>query len=244
MNYSYDFHIHSALSPCAEDEMTPNNIVNMAVLNGLDIIAVADHNSPTNLPAFEKCARDKSLLFIPGIEVESVEEVHISCLFADLSSAMAMGEFVEEHLQHIENDESVLGAQHILDAEDNVIAKEERMLLFSTDLTSEKIFEAADRYGGCAYFSHVDRTSYSVLSVLGAFPGNIGTGVVEVSNSDRGREFSAKRADLKAKTVLYCSDAHRLADISKGENIIDFPIEHTRITACDVINWIKNKSRG
>ncbi|MEG2203410.1 MAG: PHP domain-containing protein, partial [Christensenellaceae bacterium] len=45
MQIYYDFHIHSALSPCGEDDMTPNNIVNMAKIKGLDAIAVCDHNS-------------------------------------------------------------------------------------------------------------------------------------------------------------------------------------------------------
>ena len=31
--------------------MTPNNIVNMAIIKELDFIAVTDHNSAKNLPA-------------------------------------------------------------------------------------------------------------------------------------------------------------------------------------------------
>ena len=41
----YDFHIHSALSPCGDADMTPNNIVGMASIKGLDAIAVSDHNT-------------------------------------------------------------------------------------------------------------------------------------------------------------------------------------------------------
>ena len=40
-----DLHIHSCLSPCGDELMTPNNIAGMAMLKGLDAIAVADHNS-------------------------------------------------------------------------------------------------------------------------------------------------------------------------------------------------------
>ncbi|MDO5479206.1 MAG: histidinol-phosphatase, partial [Clostridia bacterium] len=29
MKLYYDLHIHSALSPCGDNDMTPNNIVNM-----------------------------------------------------------------------------------------------------------------------------------------------------------------------------------------------------------------------
>ena len=51
MKLAADLHIHSCISPCADMSMTPNNVVNMAYLKGLDVIAVADHNSARNLPA-------------------------------------------------------------------------------------------------------------------------------------------------------------------------------------------------
>ena len=56
MKVYYDLHIHSALSPCAEVEMTPNNIVNMSLLKGLDMIAVTDHNSCGNIRAVMEVA--------------------------------------------------------------------------------------------------------------------------------------------------------------------------------------------
>lgn len=241
MNYYYDFHIHTALSPCAEDEMTPNNIVNMAMISGLDLIAVTDHNATANLPAIAKCAAEKGIVFVPGIEVESAEEVHISCLFPTVEAAQAMGQLVKVHLLPLENQEDVLGAQYIFDAEDNIVGKEARMLLFASDLGDEEIFGAARDFGGCAYFSHVDRDSYSVLSVLGSLPETIHTGVVEVSNTMRGREFLLGRKDLRSKSILFSSDCHRLADMSGRENWIDLPVDRQRLTAQDVINWIREK---
>ena len=47
--YRYDLHIHSALSPCAEKDMTPVTIVGLAKANGLDFVAVSDHNSIKNV---------------------------------------------------------------------------------------------------------------------------------------------------------------------------------------------------
>ena len=114
MKYTYDMHIHSALSPCAEEEMTPNNIVNMAVLNGLDIIAVTDHNSAGNLQAFKECSDRKGIVFVPGIEVESAEEVHIVCLFADVESACMMGDEVRKNLLPAENKPDIFGTQLFL----------------------------------------------------------------------------------------------------------------------------------
>ena len=39
--YFYDFHIHSCLSPCGDDDMTPNNIAGMAAIKGLSVIALS-----------------------------------------------------------------------------------------------------------------------------------------------------------------------------------------------------------
>ena len=50
MNIAVDLHMHSCLSPCGDELMTPNNIVNMAKLKGLDAIAVCDHNTARHLP--------------------------------------------------------------------------------------------------------------------------------------------------------------------------------------------------
>ena len=47
----YDFHMHSCLSPCGDDDMTPANLVGMAFVNGLQAIALTDHNSCLNCPA-------------------------------------------------------------------------------------------------------------------------------------------------------------------------------------------------
>ncbi len=240
--YGYDFHIHSALSPCAQEEMTPNNIVNMARLNGLELIAVTDHNSAKNLPAIAECAQRSGILLIPGLEVESAEEVHVSCLFPDVDKALKMGELVAQHLPPLKNKEKIFGTQYIFDSRDHIVGKEEQLLLFSTALTVETIFQAARELGGEAYFSHVDRDSYSVLSVLGGFPDTIDAEVAEISDTARGRRFREENADLKEKRILFSSDSHRLADISRGNNKIKLHLKGREPAADDVINWIRKKT--
>jgi len=88
MKYAIDLHIHSCLSPCGDMDMTPNNIVNMAILKGLDIISVTDHNTTYNLPAINKVALDSGIMLIPGIEVQTKEEVHMLCYFRSIDSAL------------------------------------------------------------------------------------------------------------------------------------------------------------
>ena len=70
----YDLHIHTCLSPCGDDDMTPGDICAMAALKGLDLIAVTDHNTALNLPAAAECAACSGLLFVPGIEISCRDE--------------------------------------------------------------------------------------------------------------------------------------------------------------------------
>ncbi|NLD19819.1 MAG: PHP domain-containing protein [Clostridiales bacterium] len=239
MKIKYDLHIHSALSPCAEEEMTPNNIVNMAVLNGLDAIAVTDHNSTGNVRAVEECARSKSVVVVPGMEVESTEEVHICCLFPNVESAESMSDFVSKNLKSIKNQPNVLGRQQLLDSMDRCVGEEEQMLLFASSLTIEEIFSKVEELGGCGFFAHVDRSSYSVLSVLGAFPEKEPGNVVEVTGSPEGRGFASQRDEIKGRRLLFSSDSHRLADMNRGEDEIEIDIRGDTLTAKDIVDWIK-----
>ena len=243
MNYYYDFHIHSALSPCAEEEMTPNNIVNMAMVNGLDIIAVTDHNAAGNLASAGICAEKAGILFLPGIEVESVEEIHIICLFAKVEAALDMERFLKKHLLPMENQEQIFGPQYLMDEEDQIIGKEPQMLLLSSDLSSEQVFKEAEQRGGAAYFAHIDRNSYSVLSSLGCVPQEIETGILEMTTSENSQALLKKRKDIKDYYILHSSDSHRLADISHRTWSLEIPIEKEKITSDDVIDHLRKMRR-
>ena len=111
MKLYYDLHIHSALSPCGDMDMTPNNIVNMSIIKGLDIIAVSDHNSVGNVRSCLKVAERSDLVVVPAMEVETSEEVHVLCLFPDIESAEKMAEQVYAALGDIKNRPEIFGDQ-------------------------------------------------------------------------------------------------------------------------------------
>ena len=92
--YTYDLHIHSCLSPCGDNEMTPNNLVGMAAVMGLDIIAITDHNTCKNAPAVLKAAEEAGILAIPGMELCTAEEAHVVCLFETLEGAMDFDSYI------------------------------------------------------------------------------------------------------------------------------------------------------
>ena len=129
MELYYDFHIHSALSPCADNDMTPNNIVNMARLKGLDAIAVCDHNSTKNVMAIEKVARGAGITFLPGMEMTTAEEVHMLALFEKAQAAEAFGDMVYAALPDIPNKPDYFGEQLVMDENDEIIGKLDKLLI-------------------------------------------------------------------------------------------------------------------
>lgn len=221
MRYYYDLHIHSALSPCGDDDMTPNNIVNMALLKGLDIIAVTDHNACDNAEAVMKAGQKAGLLVIPGMEIESAEEVHVLSLFPDLESTRRVSRVLREHSMHIRNREEIFGCQRILNEDDEQVGTVEELLITATTLSIEEVFRVVSEAGGLAIPAHVDRSSHSVLSNLGAIPDSIAVVNVELSRDCDAESFFTENPELRQYGVLRDSDAHYLWDISEKENYFE-----------------------
>ncbi len=217
MEFAADFHIHTALSPCGDEDMTPNNIVNMALLKGLDIIAVTDHNSCSNLPAVMEVARENGLMVIPGIEVQTKEEVHIICLFKRMEGAVKFAEIVYNSLPYIKNNEEVFGRQLIFNAKDEIIGKEDKLLLSSTALSISDVFILVRGLGGICIPAHVDRPGFSIITNLGFIPANLKVKTIEVSKKFTAEAAFKKFPFLSKFNHIISSDAHYLEDISERE---------------------------
>lgn len=223
MRLSYDLHMHSALSPCGDDDMTPNNMVNMAILNGLDIIALTDHNSCKNCAPFCKIAQENGILALPGMELCTAEEIHVICLFPTLTAAAEFDRLVYPHIPPIKNDVKIFGNQLILDREDNVMGTEPKLLVNATDIPIEEVSALVGQFGGVAYPAHVDKSAYSVLSNLGFIPPECGFSVVEVKNPAVFLQNEENVKKLEGRMVLTDSDAHYLWDIAEPKNVIELP---------------------
>lgn len=224
MKVFYDFHIHSALSPCADDDMTPNNIVNMAKLKGLDVIAITDHNSVKNAPAAMAAGESANLTVLAGMEIETAEEVHLVALFSTLESAKAAEDIIWKSLPPIQNRKDIFGNQIIMDENDDILKEVDRLLVTACSLSIDEVFNMVKGLGGIVFPAHVDRSSYSILSNLGFIPKNLNVSFVEVSKniSDINGYISGVSC-LKDMKALRNSDAHTLGDISERENYIEIP---------------------
>ncbi|HOQ07542.1 MAG TPA: PHP domain-containing protein [Clostridiales bacterium] len=221
MKFAVDLHIHSALSPCADKDMTPNNIVNMAVLKGLDAIAVTDHNSAANLQAISICAQRNGLVFIPGMEVETTEEIHIVCLMPDLESMSRFSAAVRQAMPRIENRPDIFGRQLIMDENDNVVCEEPMMLLTACRMTADDVTALARELNGVAVPAHVDRPSYSIISNLGFVPEEFGIKFLEISRDCDAALFRSMHPELESYQLVRSSDAHYLGDILERESMLE-----------------------
>lgn len=236
MKLYYDFHTHSCLSPCGDNNMTPYNLVNMAKLLGLDIIALTDHNTCENCASAIKAGEAIGLTVIPGMELCTSEEVHVVCLFPDVESAMEFSDYVISSMPPVKNRPDIFGEQLIMDETDNVIGNQEKLLTIASAISISDVCRTVEDYGGVCYPAHIDRSSYSVLSNLGMITEDMGFSAVEMTAEADRETLLRNHPILNGVQIFVDSDAHYLENMKDAENIIDIPEN----TAKAVIDFIKS----
>jgi PHP family Zn ribbon phosphoesterase len=237
INISYDFHLHSCLSPCGDKEMTPANIAGMAFVNGLDAIALTDHNTVKNCSALKKAAENYGLVCLYGMELTTLEEVHTVCLFADGGAAEQWNDYVYSHLIKVKNEAKIFDEQVIMDHEDNILGYEENLLINATDISFDEVFEPVERLGGIAFPAHVDKSSYSLISNLGFVPPQSSFTVAEFKNLSLADDLLNKHPYFKNCKLLSNSDAHYLEQVNTPINFLEIE----ELSAHAIINALKKK---
>jgi PHP family Zn ribbon phosphoesterase len=209
-----DLHVHTVLSPCAEVEMIPPLIVRRARELGLEIIAITDHNAAHNAEAVIEAAAGTGVSVLPGIEVQSREEVHLVCLFDAQDRVLAWQERVSGALPDRENDEVFFGAQFVVDASGGYRYTEKRLLLTSTALSVDEIVAGVRALGGIVLPAHVDRPSFSLIANLGFVPPGLAIAGVELSRQADLAEVEQRWPQLAGYGKLVGGDAHRLEEMT------------------------------
>jgi predicted metal-dependent phosphoesterase TrpH len=212
-----DLHIHSALSPCGADEMTPAAIVACALERGLDMIAVCDHNAAGNVRAVQEVGEAAGLAVLAGMELASVEEVHVVGLFPDAAHAEQVAAQVRELLPEADPGYySFFGEQPLLAADGCLTGSETVALAWATPLELSQVVDLIHRGGGLAVAAHIDRKAFSVCSQLGFVPADAGFDALELS---RFLPADSPRLETFAKLglpMVGSSDAHFLEEIGQG----------------------------
>ena len=231
MNFFADLHIHSCLSPCGDKDMTPGNILGMAVVKGLEIVAISDHNAARNLPAAEKIAEAYGLLLVPAIEITTSEEVHMLGYFPDVKTAVGFGDMLKTHLPPGKNKPAFFGEQLVMNEDDEVIGHEDALLIGATDLTLEECAEKVRSVGGVPVPAHINRGSNGLLVNLGMMPPSPTFTTVEVW-----KDLPCPLEPTEKKHVLHSSDAHYLENIQEPEFSLRLPEK----SVAALLDWMRS----
>ena len=218
-----DLHLHTCLSPCADDNMSPLAIVREAKKKGLHVIGICDHNSTKNVAAVCEAGEREGLAVIGGVEVCSREEVHILGLFDKKKGLEDIQKLIDANLSG-ENNPEIFGPQYLCDETDKVVGSESRLLIGATKLSVEEIVESIHRFGGLAIASHVDRECFSLFSQLGVVPPGLEVDALEISFQHSIPQAKELFPQTKGHQLVCSSDAHRLDDIGTA------PVKFTGIS--------------
>ena len=216
--YYYDFHIHSCLSPCADNDMTPANIAGMATVAGLNIVALTDHNSARNCPAFFAAAKRQGIIPVAGMELTTAEDIHVVCLFEHLEDALRFNDAVDGQRIPIANRPDIFGDQLLMDENDEPVGIEENLLTNATQIPIEAVPALVAEHNGICFPAHIDREANGIIAVLGTFPEELPFTCAELHDMDSREAFCENFPALKSKRFLAGSDAHYLWDIPDKRN--------------------------
>ena len=203
-----DLHIHTVLSPCADLDMSPENIVARAKKNKLDIIGITDHNSTRNCESVMKAAARENIFVLPGCEVNTAEEIHVLALFPDIEIMNEFQQYIDQHLLPIKNHPSLFGFQVIVDDDANILGYEDYYLGSSLDVSIDEIEKMVHDLGGIFIPAHVDRHVASIYSQLGFIPEGLQYEALQISKRVNEAEIRKKYSIADETSVVKFSDSH------------------------------------
>lgn len=208
VNISYDLHIHSCLSPCGDNTMTPANICAVAEARGLEAIALTDHNTARNCAPFLAYCEAFGLIGIPGLEINTVEEVHAVCLFRTLEAALDFDAYVYERLQKVANNERIFGQQILVNDDEEEIGREPYLLINATDIAFDEVWDLVRARDGVMFPAHIDKDANSLTANLGFIPPDSPFKTVEVKDLRKLHQVKAAFPYVEQCQIVSDSDAH------------------------------------
>ena len=239
MRYYYDLHIHSCLSPCGGDDSTPDSIAGMGELNGLDIMALTDHNTAKNCPAFFKAAERHGIIPVAGMELTTAEDIHAVCLFGSLEGAMEFDRLIESRRVLVENRPDIFGMQVMCDDADNPVGTDKFLLTNATTVSLDEAPALAERFGGVCFPAHIDRQANGIIAVLGVFPESPAFTCAELHDREKAAEYAAL-CGKAGKRLISSSDAHYIWDIKEKTDFIELECER-RDAAVQLIRYLRGE---
>ena len=213
--WAIDLHMHSALSPCAQDTMLPGPVVERCLGFGLDVIAITDHNAVDNVRPFYEEGKDKGLIVVPGMELETREGIHLICLFDAIEALQSWDEMLRPLKSAQKNDSRYFGHQWVVSRAGELLREEGRMLLDSSDISVDDAIPAIHSLGGLCIAAHVDRQSYSITAVLGLIPDYLPFDGIELTRHLPRDENLLREISRQGYRYITAGDAHDLGQIGE-----------------------------
>lgn len=213
-DYKVDLHVHTVLSPCAEVEMIPPLIVETALELGIRLIAITDHNASANIEAVQKAAENSTLNVLPGMEIQTREEVHSLCLFDTLAQIEKFQSLVNTTLPPIKNNAEHFGEQFVVDESGDFIRREEQLLLVSSSMSLNEAWKITNDLGGLFIPAHVNRKAFGLLENLGLVPTDITIEGLEISRHITPDDAQIAYPQIKGYPLIQNGDVHRLDEFN------------------------------
>lgn len=207
-----ELHVHTVLSPCASVEMIPPLIVQTALDRGIQLIAITDHNTSANVSAVMKAAEESGLAVLPGMELQTHEEVHLLCLFDDLDKLLNWQAIVDQHLPDMQNNPDYFGEQFIVDETGDFLGIEPRLLINSVKLSLEQSIQQVHALGGLAIPAHIDRKAFGLIENLGMIPIDLPIDALEISRHITPDLALKKYPEAASFRIIQSGDVHHLDD--------------------------------
>lgn len=210
--YQAELHIHTVLSPCAGIEMIPPLIVQQAIQSGLNLIAITDHNASENVPAVIAAAKGEDLTVLPGMELQTEEEIHSICLFDTVEQLQSLQAVVDRNLPGIPNNIEFFGEQFIVDETGDFIRRKEELLINSVNISIEEAFKIVTDLGGLLIPAHVNREAFGLIYRLGFIPIDLDLQAVEISRHITPENAILTYPQLANYHLIQSGDVHYLSD--------------------------------
>ena len=192
--------------------MIPSLIIEEALAKGIQLIAITDHNASYNVSAVIKASENSGLIVLPGMEIQTKEEVHVLCLFDNLDQLELFQLIVSKHLPPLKNKEDYFGYQLVVDESGNLIRTEDQLLLTSTDLSIDHIWKIVEEIDGIIIPAHVNRKANGLIEILGFVPEEIPIIALEVSRHITPEKAKIQFPQINTYPIIQNGDVHRLSE--------------------------------
>ena len=210
IDFRAELHVHTVLSPCAGTDMLPETIVEGALFNEINLIAVTDHNASYNASPARNVGLREGLMVLPGMELETQEEIHSICLFDTLAQLHALQKIVDANLPFFPNKEEYFGQQWVVDEKGYKFRLIKQQLLFPVQISIQRACQIVKDLGGLFFPAHINREANGLLSRLGTVPPDLDVQIVEINRRTTREAIRKRYPELARYHILQSGDVHYL----------------------------------